>query len=72
MKGDRALYDKTKESLLVRGDNLFFQQGNTFARATHKDAYISAKFDGKRIKNAQLSKNGWKIQFTDPEKNKNQ
>ena len=72
MKGDRALYDKSKESLLVRGDNLFFRQGDTFARATHKDAYISAKFDGKRIKNAQLSKNGWKIQFTDPEKKKNQ
>ena len=72
MKGDRALYDKSNESLLVRGDNLFFQQGNTFARATHKDAYISAKFDGKRIKNAQLSKNGWKIQFTDPEKKKKQ
>lgn len=72
MKGDRALYDKSKESLLVRGDNLFFRQGNTFARATHKDAYISAKFDGKRIKNAQLSKNGWKIQFTDPEKKNNQ
>jgi hypothetical protein len=72
MKGDRALYDKSKESLLVRGDNLFFRQGNTFARATHKDAYISAKFDGKRIKNAQLSKNGWKIQFTDPEIKNNQ
>ena len=72
MKGDRALYDKSKESLLIRGDNLFFRQGDTFARATHKDAYISAKFDGKRIKNAQLSKNGWKIQFTDPEKKKNQ
>jgi len=72
MKGDRALYDKSKGSLLVRGDNLFFRQGDTFARATHKDAYISAKFDGKRIKNAQLSKNGWKIQFTDPEKKKNQ
>ncbi|OUV15153.1 MAG: hypothetical protein CBC46_05280 [Verrucomicrobiaceae bacterium TMED86] len=72
MKGDRALYDKSKESLLVRGDNLFFQQGTTFARATHKDAYISAKFDGKRIKNAQLSKNGWKIQFTDPEKKNKQ
>ena len=72
MKGDRALYDKSKESLLVRGNNLFFRQGDTFARATHKDAYISAKFDGKRIKNAQLSKNGWKIQFTDPEKKKNQ
>jgi hypothetical protein len=72
MKGDRALYDKSKESLLVRGDNLFFRQGNTFARATHKDAYISAKFDGKRIKNAQLSKNGWKIQFTDPEEKNNQ
>lgn len=72
MKGDRALYDKSKESLLVRGDNLFFRQGNTFARATHKDAYISAKFDGKRLKNAQLSKNGWKIQFTDPEEKNNQ
>lgn len=72
MKGDRALYDKSEESLLVRGDNLFFRQGNTFARATHKDAYISAKFDGKRLKNAQLSKNGWKIQFTDPEKKNNQ
>ena len=72
MKGDRALYDKSKKSLLVRGDNLFFRQGDTFARATHKDAYISAKFDGKRIKNAQLSKNGWKIQFTDLEKKKNQ
>ena len=72
MKGDRALYDKSEESLLVRGDNLFFRQGNTFARATHKDAYISAKFDGKRLKNAQLSKNGWKIQFTDPEEKNNQ
>ena len=72
MKGDRALYDKSKESLLVRGDNLFFRQGNTFARATHKDAYIAAKFDGKRLKNAQLSKNGWKIQFTDPEEKNNQ
>jgi len=71
MKGDRALYDKAKQSLLIRGDNLYFQKGDSFVgRASHKDAYISAKFDGKRIRNAQLSKNGWKFKFPDPEKKK--
>ncbi len=72
MIGDRALYDKADESILVRGDYLLFENGETRMRAQHKDAYIKAKFDGRHLKNARLSEKGWKILVTNPEKKRDQ
>ena len=48
LKGDRALYDHVKESIIIRGDQLFFKQGELMnLKSTNKNAYISAKLVNK-------------------------
>ena len=65
----------SSKQVLVRGDFLAFQRklnGEFFnLRADHKNAYVEFKFDGKNLKNGQLSKTGsWKA-FHDTGKRNN-
>ena len=68
--GDRAIYDKSKNQIIIRGDALGFRMGNNATRSINKNAYAVINIDANNeIKNIQFS-NNWETVLTVPEKDK--
>ncbi|YCM44333.1 hypothetical protein V2O64_23800 [Verrucomicrobiaceae bacterium 227] len=68
--GDRAIYDKAKNQIIIRGDTLAFKMGENATRSQNKNTYAVINIDANNeIKNIQFSK-GWETVLTVPQKAK--
>ena len=68
LKGDRAIYDRSKNQIIIRGDALSFDLGQNASRSQNKNAYAVINIDvNNEIKNIQFSK-GWETALTIPGK----
>lgn len=66
--GDRAVYDRTKNQIIIRGDTLGFRMGQNASRSNSLNAYAVINIDvNNRIKNIQFS-NDWVTVLTVPQK----
>jgi len=66
--GDRAVYDKAKNQIIIRGDKLAFRMGENASRSKNKNAYAVINIDANnKIDDIQFSDN-WETVLTIPQK----